>query len=62
MTTRYLTTAEVAQEIRVSSKTVQNWRYLEEPYGPPYVYIGGRVLYPADKFDDWSQGINESAQ
>ena len=42
----YLTVAELVERWRdqVTASTLANWR--SERKGPPYVKIGGRVLYP----------------
>lgn len=58
---RYMTPSEVAEQLRVTPKTVKNWRYLDEPYGPPFVYIGGRVLYPYELFNKWCEETNQAA-
>jgi len=42
----YLTAAELIERWRrqVSASTLANWR--SERKGPPFVKIGGRILYP----------------
>lgn len=50
---RYMTTQDVADELQLGKRTVENWRYLATPYGPPYVRIRGEVRYPTDKFNEW---------
>ncbi|MBL6082377.1 helix-turn-helix domain-containing protein [Belnapia sp. T18] len=42
-TTRHLTQVELARRWRASHRTLERYRY--EKKGPPYLKIGGRVLY-----------------
>lgn len=49
---RYLRPNEVADILRVSPKTLANWRYLGK--GPEWRRHGGRVVYPStgvDRYD-----------
>lgn len=46
----YLTTAELAAELRRSAGTVRQWRYLG--VGPAFI-PGGRVLYARSDVDAW---------
>lgn len=41
--TRYLTTAEVAERYRTAPGTVRYWRHIG--YGPKGVKVGRRILY-----------------
>jgi hypothetical protein len=36
---------------KVSSKTLANWRSTGN--GPAYVKIGGRVMYPLERVEEW---------
>ncbi|GGJ56224.1 helix-turn-helix transcriptional regulator [Glutamicibacter ardleyensis] len=58
---RYLTAAEVAEQLKIKPRTVDNWRYRTEPYGPPYTHIAGQVRYPAEKFNAWCEEQNSKA-
>lgn len=57
--TSYLTPDEVAAELRVTVKTLRNWRYLDRnrpPHkrrGRPWIKPAGHVLYPRDGLDAW---------
>ncbi len=47
MTSKYLTTDELAQELRTPVDTIRYWRYAGK--GPRSLKVGRRVLYdPAD--------------
>lgn len=64
---RYHTTQEVAEILRMEKRTVENWRYLATPYGPPYVHISGAVRYPVTAFNAWcdeqdSKALNNSVE
>ena len=43
MTVRHLNQIELAQRWRISPRTLERWRWLNQ--GPTYLKIGGRVLY-----------------
>jgi len=48
----HLTARELAERLRVSAKTVANWRTLRQ--GPAYVRLGnGRVRYPLEEIESW---------
>jgi hypothetical protein len=49
----FLTPRELAQRYggRVSVKTLANWRW--QGLGPPFVKLGGRVLYPVTDLLGW---------
>jgi len=47
----WLTRAEVAAQIGVSSDTLARWE--TRRIGPPCVRIGRKVLYRAEAFRDW---------
>jgi len=40
----YLTSKELAHRWRLSEQTLANWRHAKK--GPPFLRIGGRILYP----------------
>jgi len=42
-TTRHLTTAEVANRLRVHPRTVERWRRTGQ--GPEFLKLAGRVIY-----------------
>lgn len=44
-----LTSEDVARRLRVSTKTLANWRYLGR--GPAYIKDGGVIRYLAASFD-----------
>lgn len=48
---RYLTTEEVAQELRVRPETVRDWRKSGNQRGPKSFRINGRVLYAREDVD-----------
>ena len=47
----YLTTEEVADELRTSPETVRFWRHTGR--GPKSFKAGRRVLYPRSDLDQW---------
>jgi predicted DNA-binding transcriptional regulator AlpA len=48
---RFLRTKEAAKRIGFSPKTLQNWR--SSGKGPPWLRIGGKVVYEVAPFDAW---------
>ena len=49
-----LTTPEAAVQLRVSPRTLEDWRTSGK--GPPFRKVGGwRVLYHVDDLADWLQ-------
>ena len=48
---KFATAAEVAEVLRLSPKTLANWR--SKGLGPKYVRIGSRILYDGDEFETW---------
>jgi predicted DNA-binding transcriptional regulator AlpA len=49
---KMLTTAEVAQKLEVSVRTLEHWR--QRRVGPEYVRMGKRMIrYPAMALDDY---------
>ncbi|HZL05821.1 MAG TPA: helix-turn-helix domain-containing protein [Coriobacteriia bacterium] len=61
MSTRYLTTTEVAEMCRVSPETARWWRYANK--GPRSLRIPGgrRVLYAAEDVEAWLEGARADA-
>lgn len=47
----FLTPDEVADRLRLSSRTVASWRYTGN--GPPFMRLGRRVLYRWQDVDNW---------
>ena len=47
----YRDTKEEAARLKVSSKTLENWRTAGK--GPPFFKIGGRVRYDEKLTDQW---------
>ena len=45
------TTAEIAEYLRRPVLTLVNWRSRRE--GPPFLRVGGSVLYDMGKVDQW---------
>lgn len=55
---KYLTTAEVAEELRMPAETVRYWRHVGK--GPKSFKIGRRVLYAVEDvqtFIDEARGV-----
>lgn len=46
-----LNTAELAELLHASKRTVIRWR--QERIGPPWVRAGGKVLYRRSDVDQW---------
>lgn len=46
-----LTTTEAASYLRLSPRTLDNWR--SRKTGPAYVKLGDRVLYRKSDLDSW---------
>lgn len=51
MSTKYLTTDEVADLCRTSSETVRYWRHIGR--GPRGFKLGRRVLYAVEDVEQW---------
>lgn len=47
----YLTDKELAEELGVSTRTLERWRRLRE--GPPLTKIGKKVAYRRSAVSDW---------
>jgi hypothetical protein len=52
---QFLTPSEVAERYgkTISVRTLANWRSTRN--SPPYVKVGGRVLYPIDGLVEWEE-------
>jgi DNA-binding transcriptional MerR regulator len=48
---RVLSEKVVARRLRISPRTLQNWRW--RGYGPPFLKIGKRVLYSESDLLAW---------
>lgn len=49
----FLTTAEAAEMLRLSTVTLSRWRVMG--CGPVYAKIGGRVVYPRSSIEEWTE-------
>jgi excisionase family DNA binding protein len=53
----HLTTKEIAQRLRLHPRTLERWR--REGAGPPFMKLGGRVLYRQADIEEYEQdGLN----
>lgn len=50
-----LTTAEVAARLRISVRTLENWRQVKGR-GPRFAKFGKRVLYPVAEVEAYERG------
>ena len=48
---QYLTEKEVASRLGISAAALRKWRLSQ--YGPVFLRLGSRVVYPADKLAQW---------
>lgn len=53
----YLTAAEVSERFggQLSVRTLANWRSSGIGSGPPFVKLGGKVLYPLSQLREWER-------
>lgn len=51
----YLTRAELADELRVTQRTILRWQ--NRPDGIPFIALGGRILYRRDSVMSWLKGL-----
>jgi hypothetical protein len=49
MDTKHLNQIDLARRWRVSERTLERWRWLK--MGPPYLKIGGRVVYQLSQIE-----------
>ena len=54
----FLTTKEAADYLRISVRTMENWRWSND--GPEYRKHGGTVVYHIDDLNDFSTVWNKS--
>jgi len=50
-TRTHLTSQELAERLRMSPGTLQNWR--TKGFGPSYIKFGKHVLYPISLVETW---------
>ena len=57
MNGQYLTPAEVSGRYggKLSTRTLANWRSNKSSGGPEFIRIGGRILYPVEKIEEWER-------
>jgi hypothetical protein len=62
MDKEFLTSKELSSRWRLSDQTLANWRYARK--GPPFIRVGGRVLYPVDGVHSYEQSscLTEQSQ
>ncbi|MBF0310625.1 MAG: helix-turn-helix domain-containing protein [Magnetococcus sp. WYHC-3] len=62
MTTHHLNQIELSRRWGISHRTLERWRSLGE--GPPYLKIGGRVVYRQDDIERYEaeQRRNDRSQ
>lgn len=51
VSSKYLTTVEVAEMLRTPVETVRYWRHIDK--GPKSFKVGRRVLYASEDVDAW---------
>lgn len=61
MTTRYMTTAEVAELVRAPAETVRYWRHVGK--GPKSFKVPGgrRVLYSVEDVEAWLEAARSGS-
>ena len=47
-----LSSREAAAALHVSPSTLARWRHVEK-YGPPYIQMGGRIMYRPFAIQQW---------
>jgi predicted site-specific integrase-resolvase len=57
---RYFTTAEVAERLRVCTKTLERWR--QNGYGPRFLQLGKRALYSESSLAEWEAARTMSSR
>jgi hypothetical protein len=53
----YLTEPELAKQLRVSIRTLRNWRARQS--GPPFVKVAKRVEYPRSGVPPWLASLEQ---
>ena len=51
--TKHLNQADLARRWRISSRTLERWRWLKR--GPAFLKIGGHVVYRLEDVEDFEQ-------
>ena len=51
--TRHLTQFDLARRWVISPRTLERWRWLKQ--GPPYLRVGGRVIYRLEDIEQYEQ-------
>lgn len=51
----HLTSQELAERLRMSPGTLQNWRV--RGFGPRYIKFGKRVFYPISIVEEWENSF-----
>lgn len=52
----YLTVQELADKLRLSVSTLNTWRSRSKKgvqLGPPFVRVGGRIIYNVEAVEQW---------
>lgn len=62
MDTNLLSVDDVVQRYRgkITAGTLANWRITKK--GPPFMKLGGRVMYPLDLLETWEKSRLVNAQ
>ena len=55
----HFTQRELARRWRISPRTLERWRWLRQ--GPPYLKLGGQVVYQAVDTEDYEQSQRRGA-
>ena len=53
MEPRHFNEIELARRLHISERTLQRWRWKKK--GPPYLKIGGRVVYRLSDIKAWEE-------
>lgn len=51
--TQHLTRKEIAEELGVSPRTIENWD--RKGIGPPRIKVNQTIRYPKDKYEEWKE-------
>ena len=49
----WLTEAQAAARLKISKRTLMQWRYQQKPDQPEYSKVGHFIRYDAAKLDQW---------
>ena len=58
MDTKHLNQIDLARRWRVSERTLERWRWLEQR--PPYLKIGGRVVYQLNQIEAYEMAQSKN--